>query len=331
MTGARSVTSLTSFSRLNIDVDAARLLKDFHSLGDSGALSLNAYDAGHVVPLNVDGWTALPLRSQGGRAERTDPGGPGLEGFRATDFLLRLPAFAEFLNALPCELRSVRLLALHPGKRVPTHRDDHIGFPFGQLRLHVPVKTDRQATITIDGTTTTWDPGAVWFGDFSLPHSISNEGNSVRVHLVMDCLLSPDLLEAFPRDFRASILPDDLLFNPPLEHGPAPGFTTSFMLPGALTSDLLANPDHGGGLESAKVIASECRATIFHLGLPMCRLERLTSGEWRICGWTVERTFSFVSDGAVLRIRRGSLTRKWFMHQKAVITEPAHEPKRRGD
>jgi aspartate beta-hydroxylase len=297
-------------ARLRIAVEPGDLRHDLRSLTSDSWIPQRAYSSGSVTAPMKDGWTAIPLRSQGGSVTRTDPGGPGMHGFRETEFLGRLPAFADLLSRLPCEMRSARLLALHPGTVVPRHRDDYLGFSYGQLRLHIPILTNPRATLTFDDVTTVWEPGAVWYGDFSMPHSVTNRGDSVRVHLVVDCLLSEGLLAVFPEEFTAAMDPGSLLFNPPQGGGGLPEVGHSVMLPRSLVDDLLAEARFDEQPEAVAFSVSGGSLVLRHNARPLCRLERVMTGEWRMCGWTAERTFRFGGGDVTLCFRHGSNVRE---------------------
>ena len=139
-------------------------------------------------------WRGLGLRTQGGEWTSTDPGGPGLRPFQDTELLERTPYFREVLDGLACDKRSVRLLSLPGGAEVKEHTDPYHGFHFGQLRLHVPIRTDPGVLMVFGGEEYRWSAGELWYADFGKPHAVMNASGVERVHLVIDVLVSDGLL-----------------------------------------------------------------------------------------------------------------------------------------
>ncbi|MDM4777835.1 aspartyl/asparaginyl beta-hydroxylase domain-containing protein [Micromonospora sp. b486] len=157
-------------------------------------------------------WRVLSLRSVGGDHERTDPGGPGLQEFAGTSWLAGAPYLAHVLDSIPAQLRSARLMALGPGVDSGEHSDYKYGPLWGTARLHVPITTTPGAKLHLEGTPHQWQPGTLWFGDFSRTHRVQNEDDVPRVHLVIDTLVSRQLLDLFPAEQREQFL-DAALVN----------------------------------------------------------------------------------------------------------------------
>ncbi len=95
------------------------------------------------------------------------------------------------LARLETDLHSARLLRLGPGGCIREHRDEDLGGPDGDLRIHVPIVTDAQVDFLLDGRQIPMQAGECWFLDLSRPHRVDNHGRSARVHLVVDCARSP--------------------------------------------------------------------------------------------------------------------------------------------
>ncbi len=47
-----------------------------------------------------------------------------------------------------------------------------------------------------------WLPGELWYGDFTFPHRLRNEGTEPRVHLVIDLVKSDKFLSRLPQNVR---------------------------------------------------------------------------------------------------------------------------------
>jgi hypothetical protein len=294
--------------------NVTRLLDDLARLDrHQWALQTTFETTGPAEQADFD-WRALPLRSPTGSPRRTDPGGAGLDDFADTPWLSEVPYLAGILASIPAPLRSVRLLALGTGATSEVHFDTKIGFPWGNLRLHVPIVTNPGATLLMDGKIHVWQPGTFWFGDFCRLHQVANTGEHKRVHMVIDTTLTPELLMMlFPTSFLDELPPDDVLyhraevgagdlsryrcdFEIPLSFKDFEEAEGQFLLP---QQTVPARVDtHGGQL------------VLSIAGTPTFGLVHIGDGEFRFTGWTAERTVQLVLDGdnprVVLRTRHGS-------------------------
>jgi hypothetical protein len=270
-------------------------------------------------------WRVLSLRSPGGDDNRTDAGGPGPAPFANTRRLTAAPYLAGLLASLPPGVRSARLMSLAPGASVDTHRDTPLGFGFGMVRLHVPLVTNPDAVLVLDGEKHCWQPGTFWYGDFSRPHSIANTGDVNRVHLVIDTALSQPLLELFPTDFTRGLNIADIIFErPPVALRPEewPTFRgritapAQFMRWSAETLDCSVTDPK----EKQLVITAEPDGLFLvgDDGSPI-GLVHVGGGEFRLQGWTDERMLHIDRRTRTVRflIRNAS---SWWTAQRPLET-----------
>ncbi|ATL25497.1 aspartyl/asparaginyl beta-hydroxylase domain-containing protein [Streptomyces formicae] len=252
-------------------------------------------------------WRVLPLRSPEGRVDRTDPGGMGLVDYAPTPWMEQAPYIASIVDALPTDVRAVRLMALGPGAEVSEHRDYPYGLPAGWVRLHIPLITNEEAVLTLDGVDYTWQPGTLWFGDFNRLHSVRNGGSERRVHLVIDSYVSRELLELFPADFRESMRWSDVLVDRPempLGKAELHSMLADFALPGQFLYgeidelDDAATPDLEGRLR-----LDEDRLILDVGGVPTASLVHVGEGEFRMTGGMMDRTLKVEPADGGLRVR----------------------------
>ncbi|MFJ5119987.1 aspartyl/asparaginyl beta-hydroxylase domain-containing protein [Kitasatospora sp. NPDC088548] len=256
-------------------------------------------------------WRVLPLRSLGGDPERSDPGGPGPQPFATTRWLDRLPYLTEILDSVPAPLNAVRLMALGPGAVSNPHCDPKYRLDRGIVRLHIPVVTDPGAVLVLDGVEHCWQPGTLWYGDFSREHLVRNTSRTVtRVHVVIDALLTADLSAWFPDSWQEFLTCGEVLLNhtSPATAFPAwptrlpyeallPSGFADFDAPAPLDGSLIpARIDHGADDVLALTIAGRTFALV-----PAC------GTEFRFSGWSEQRTLQPDNDGSglTLRVRRG--------------------------
>lgn len=314
--------------RLAPTFDPDRLSADLAALTQDTWRHQRTYsEEGESDPYPAD-WRVLSLRSPGGDDNRTDAGGPGPTPFANTRRLASAPYFGELLASLPSGVRSARLMSLAPGASVDTHRDTPLGFGFGMVRLHVPIVTNQDAILVLDGEEHCWQPGTFWYGDFSRPHSIANKGQENRVHLVIDTALSQPLLSLFPTDFTRRLAIADVLFERPpvgLEYEEYSTFCGRVIAPAKFmrwSAESLDGSVHSRE-EQQLVIAAEPDGLFLTEDNARIELVHVGGGEFRLQGWTDERLLHIDRRTRTVRflIRNGS---SWWTAQRPLESlEPA--------
>jgi len=181
--------------RLPKTYDVDLLVRDLQTLRDVPT-------APQPGPYHKGEWTGIALHALGGK-DSVFPSSPGMERYQETDNLRQTPYFKKILEELECPKEVVRILFLPPGGHIKDHFDFHTSFQFGLVRLHIPILTDPAVAFVIDGQRMNWKAGELWYGDFSRVHSVKNDSQIVRVHIVVDVLINDYLLSLFPQDFVA--------------------------------------------------------------------------------------------------------------------------------
>lgn len=146
------------------------------------------------------GWSGVALRAVDGDpfADAHVPGGV----FSKTPALQHAPCMEEIIGSFPCEVRRVRLLRLAPGQAVYWHTDKFCSVDARILRLHIPLVTNERVAFQVSHEDCSWQPGELWYADFSFPHRLRNDGVHGRVHLVLDLVAN---------DATRAMLPDAML------------------------------------------------------------------------------------------------------------------------
>lgn len=138
-----------------------------------------------IQPIDDGEVRIVPLISPGGKADYfgSDPDGTP---YIPTVFLKRVPAFRKLLERIPGEIMSVRLISLAPGAKLVPHKDNFRNLRAGVLRLHIPIVTNKKAFMVFSEKKYHWKEGELWLGDFAQKHSVLNNGDTTRTHLLMD-------------------------------------------------------------------------------------------------------------------------------------------------
>lgn len=208
---------LDPWCALDFDVDEIGLREEVERCEARWAPQATASVNQRVRSRGRGDWTVVPLLAPSGDARRTDPGLPGEEYARTVN-LDAMPRLSALISALPCEKMCARLLKLSPSASIKQHVDAFFGFSYGKVRLHVPLVTTPTALMVFGERSVHWSPGRLWYGDFSTPHTVLNNGTADRIHLVVDCVLSADLLDRFPDSHLLPAMISRTALDPP----PAP-------------------------------------------------------------------------------------------------------------
>lgn len=145
-------------------------------------------------------WSGIPLRSPTQKIHVLSAGHPDNLDFFDEALLTRLPYTLSVLQSFKTDLLSVRYLKLAARSEIKTHRDADLIFWDGFVRLHIPVITNPEVHFTIADLRFHMDAGACWFADFSKPHHVLNNGETDRIHLVIDCVVNDWMRGLFIRE-----------------------------------------------------------------------------------------------------------------------------------
>jgi hypothetical protein len=180
---------MQSSFRLSCEFEPARLQADL-----DGILATDFIPHFNTQYYQGD-WSAVPLRSIGGSATQIYPDPTKKDAWADTPLLARCPYVRAVLAAFPCPQQAVRFLRLKAGSVIKEHRDHELGFEDGEVRLHIPVRTNPDLIFMLDGRRVIMREGECWYNNLSLPHSVANRGATDRVHLVIDCVVNDWLRE----------------------------------------------------------------------------------------------------------------------------------------
>lgn len=128
-------------------------------------------------------WRSISLRSISGRSNDIHA---HTGNYQDTPLLKNSPYFSSILEAWKCEKEAVRLLALAPGSVIKPHRDRGCSYSEGSFRIHIPIVTNPGVHFIIKEQRLQLLEGECWYLDFNETHSILNEGDETRVHLIID-------------------------------------------------------------------------------------------------------------------------------------------------
>jgi hypothetical protein len=91
---------------------------------------------------------------------------------------------------------------LEPGATIHPHRDLTGAGLNNRIRFHVPIITNDQVKFMVSGKRVVMKPGDLWCLDTSYLHSVENAGTEPRVHMVIECDITPELRARLPHGIR---------------------------------------------------------------------------------------------------------------------------------
>ncbi|MFT5779693.1 MAG: hypothetical protein ACI837_002652 [Crocinitomicaceae bacterium] len=258
--------------RLNKAFDKKLLVEALHALSHIETKPANYPGDGNTL------WNALPIYTLGGSRDN-------LEKY--------LPYIAE----LDLQFRLVRFLDLEPGGVINEHVDT---FLTGRVvRLHLPVITHEDVEFYLDHKRCSWQEGELWYGDFSMPHSVTNKSDIKRVHLVLDVAADENLLKLFSPGTIPPQLYDSLKTDEKFDLNILKRFTCNFWVPEGFRLPGTDFPP----LESA-VIANfrliDGEFCLFINDQPMVRAIPVTENKLSLMGVAIEMSvdYTFKNDVA---------------------------------
>jgi hypothetical protein len=143
-----------------------------------------------------------------------------------------------------------------------------------------------------------WKAGELWYGDFSRVHSVLNNSQIVRVHMVIDVQINDFVLGLFPADFVERRRAEGISMT----HQPLPAseaelrrFICDFRIPGELMPMFVIGKPLStlakGALASVRSMGGEL--TILINNEPAFRLERISDDAFSISGLPPGITLQF--------------------------------------
>ena len=94
---------------------------------------------------------------------------------------------------------------LEPGAVLHPHRDLTGANLNNRIRFHIPIITNPHVDFRVSGMPIRMEPRDLWCLDTSYVHSVRNDGADSRIHVVIECDLTPELRQRLPRGPAAQL------------------------------------------------------------------------------------------------------------------------------
>lgn len=92
----------------------------------------------------------------------------------------------ELIKKFECLPRRIRLLSLKKNSKLSWHIDWDESYKHGNCRLHIPLIINNNCYGNLCHQEYRWKPGELWYGEYSFPHQVVNNGDTDRLHLILD-------------------------------------------------------------------------------------------------------------------------------------------------
>jgi len=185
----------SEFLKLPLRFDADKLAEEALSFTD------NAWE---YHPQGFEGNSALILVSADGGQNNAYTG-----PMAATPALEQCPYIRQVLAVFDTVIGRSRLMRLDPGCEVPPHSDVHYSWK-NHIRIHIPIVTDPGVIFSSVGNVDVhMEAGDAWIFDNWKQHTVRNDSDAHRIHLVIDTTGTSRFWKLAARSWKPGTPQDD--------------------------------------------------------------------------------------------------------------------------
>ncbi|MFI5137330.1 MAG: aspartyl/asparaginyl beta-hydroxylase domain-containing protein [Sphingobacteriales bacterium] len=201
---------MVRFAKLALSFDVKPVQSELSASGEEWQPHVNNY-------CYTGSWNVLAVRSPGGEHKNIVPELMGKHSeYLDTIYMEHFPSVKKLLSGLHCPIMAARFLNLKAGAVIKEHIDNELAFEKGEARLHFPVFTNPDVEFYSEDKRIVLQEGECWYLNANLPHRVANNGNTDRIHLVVDCTVNDWLRDLINTSDKISIKKetvDDNLLN----------------------------------------------------------------------------------------------------------------------
>jgi len=180
------------FAKLPLAIPITEIQNEINGIKQSWYPHLNLHDY-------QGRWEIISLRSPGGMISNINPDGNEDIEFTDTPLMNICPSIKQITTELQCPIMAVRLLNLKGGAKIKPHKDYDLAFEKGEARIHIPIFTNHLVKFYVEENLIKMHEGTCWYINANLEHRISNNGVTDRIHLVIDCRVSDNIINLFDK------------------------------------------------------------------------------------------------------------------------------------
>lgn len=174
--------SLNFTYKLDFQCDENVILKEYNQWIKNNQL------AKHPDIDNTGGWDVISLYSEDGKSlsvsKNSDKDTVPTEIIK--DFPYTNSVIKDLLSKFNAKPSRIRFSTLRKLKKITWHRDWDESLDHGNCRLHIPITVNDKCYGNMCHQECRWQPGELWYGDYSFPHQVVNLGDQDRLHIILD-------------------------------------------------------------------------------------------------------------------------------------------------
>ena len=176
--------SLNFTYKIDFDFDYLKILKEYKNAKNK----LSKINHPSIGIDHYGGWEVVSLYSQTGEAETVAKNAD--INTKPTEIIKYFPYTNEVIKRLlkkyDCHPRRIRFSILKSKSKINWHRDWDESMEYRNSRLHLPLIVNEKCKSNLCHEIYKWNPGGLYYGDYSFPHQIINNGGEDRLHLIID-------------------------------------------------------------------------------------------------------------------------------------------------
>ncbi len=177
-----SYLSLNFIYKIDFWCDANKILNEYIQLTRNHQLTR------HPDIDNTGGWDVISLYSEDGKSQSVAKNSP--KDTIPTEIIDEFPythsVIKDLLSKFKAKPSRIRFSILRKQKKITWHRDWDESLDHGNCRLHIPITINDQCYGKLCHQEYKWQPGELWYGDYSFPHQVVNLGDRDRLHIILD-------------------------------------------------------------------------------------------------------------------------------------------------
>lgn len=171
---------ITKYLKLPFQFDKEKLARDL-------SLVLENKWIPHFNTGGYEGeWNVISLMAPGGNESNIFAISPNNSLIEETQLLKHCNYFKHVIDSFEFPILTARILCLGVGAEIKPHTDHKLGYENDTFRLHIPISTNDNVKLILDGQRLEMRQGECWYTNVNYVHSVSNHGTTDRVHLVID-------------------------------------------------------------------------------------------------------------------------------------------------
>ena len=101
------------------------------------------------------------------------------------------------METFQCNKETFRIHTLDAKAHIRPHRDIGYSLEQGMIRLHIPIITNEDVQLLVNGENISMKPGECWYCNFNEIHEVKNNSDLPRTHLIMDCVVNDWMKDLF--------------------------------------------------------------------------------------------------------------------------------------